>query len=409
MVISYLKRDHTRRRLATSRLVRSRLAASRLVKGLGAIVLTTIVLTVGLAHADEPPSLNSITFERDGKVRTLAGRVVMEGGDGGVLLETRDTVLWLLQPAEIKSRTDEQEAFSVLSQAELMKELSLEFPGFETHQTANYLIVHNTSRAYAEWCGGLYERLHRAFINYWKTRGVRLTSPKHPMVALVFRDQRAYEEYAVADIGPYAKSILGYYNIQANRVVMFDLTGVERATAGSRSTADQINQVLLQPAAERQVATIVHEATHQISYNCGLQTRLAGHPKWVSEGMAIFFETPDLRSRRGWAGIGKIHPLHLANFRNRNSGPGMIRRIVTDDSTFLQPETAGNAYSEAWALTYYLQKAKTREYVKYIRGLSELPSLAEEEPDQRLARFRASFGGVADLEKRFLIFMQRLQ
>lgn len=362
----------------------------------------------GNAPDENPPMLETVVFEREGKRQTLEGRTLLEGGDGGRLFEERNTAYHLLQPDEIISRDVGDTPFQILSDEEFEQRLLREFPTFEAYSTANYLIIHNTSRAYAEWCGGLYERLNRAFLNYWKTRGIQLARPEHPLVALVFKDKAAYEAYAIADIGPAARSMLGYYNIQTNRVVMFDLTGVERFTAGLRVTSvDQVNRILLQPAAERTVATIVHEATHQISYNCGLQTRLAGNSKWVSEGMAIFFETPDLKNGRGWAGIGKLHRLHLANFQNRGGVPGTIERLVSGDKMFLQRETAAVAYSQAWALTYYLQKANRKQYAQYIRELSEWPPLAEETEKERLDRFQRVFGDVEELEERFLTYMLR--
>ena len=57
---------------------------------------------------------------------------------------------------------------------------------------------------------------------------------------------------------------------------------------------------MAQPEALRTVSTIVHEATHQIAFNCGLHTRLSDCPRWFSEGIAMYFETPDLRSAKGW-------------------------------------------------------------------------------------------------------------
>jgi hypothetical protein len=360
-------------------------------------------------EAEEKPQLEEVIFERDGSRTTLQGRTVIEI-DGGRLFEERSTAYHLLQPGEIVSHRVGDEPFTVLSNDELEQSLLNEFPTFEAYSTAKYLIIHNTSRAYAQWCGGLYERLNRAFTNYWKTRGIRVSPPDYPLVALVFKDKAAYEAYAFADIGPAARSMLGYYNIQTNRVVMFDLTGVERAANGARiASVDQVNRILMQPAAERTVATIVHEATHQISYNCGLQTRLAGNPKWVSEGMAIFFETPDLRSRRGWSGIGKVHHLHLNNFKNRGAVQGVIQRTVADDTIFLKRETAAVAYSQAWALTYYLQKTKSKQYAEYMRELSELPSLAEEKPEERLAKFQRIFGDLNTLEKGFLNYMMKLR
>ena len=45
------------------------------------------------------------------------------------------------------------------------------------------------------------------------------------------------------------------------------------------------------------MATIVHEATHQIAFNCGMQQRYADIPLWLCEGMAVYFEAPDLASK----------------------------------------------------------------------------------------------------------------
>ena len=69
--------------------------------------------------------------------------------------------------------------------------------------------------------------------------------------------------------------------------------------------------MLARPEAEQSVATIIHEATHQIAFNSGLQTRFADVPLWVSEGMAVFFETPDLQSAKGWRTIGAVNTTRL--------------------------------------------------------------------------------------------------
>ncbi len=88
--------------------------------------------------------------------------------------------------------------------------------------------------------------------------------------------------------------MIGYYNLQTNRVTMYDLTGVDDLRQNRRrtSSASHVNQILSQPEAERTVATIVHEATHQLAYNSGLQTRFADNPFWVSEGLRFILRRP---------------------------------------------------------------------------------------------------------------------
>ena len=121
-------------------------------------------------------------------------------------------------------------------------------------------------------------------------------------MAVVFADKQSYLDFTRPELGNAGETIIGYYALLSNRMTMYDLTGVEsQGRGGPDKTAAQINQVLARPEALRTVATIVHEATHQIAFNCGLHTRLSDCPRWFSEGIAEYFETPDLHSAKGWS------------------------------------------------------------------------------------------------------------
>ena len=92
--------------------------------------------------------------------------------------------------------------------------------------------------------------------------------------------------------------------------------------------------MLAQPQAEPLVATIIHEATHQIAFNCGLQTRFADIPLWVSEGIAVYFETPDLTNSKGWKEIGAVNRPRLDRFREY-----LTRRPADSLSTLISDDT----------------------------------------------------------------------
>ncbi len=116
-----------------------------------------------------------VSLKRDGREVHVIGKVLVEAQDGGMLLVARDGVLWIVQPEELVRRQSDTEPFQPLTPEQMAKALLEEMPtGFRIHQTANYVICYNTTEAYAQWCGGLYERLNRAFYNYWKNRGVDL-------------------------------------------------------------------------------------------------------------------------------------------------------------------------------------------------------------------------------------------
>lgn len=347
-------------------------------------------------------AVEHVTYRHDGAEVRVSGRIEVEAKDGGLLLLSADGVLHAIQPDEIVERTHDDAPFQPLAADALGRQMLEKLPaGFKAHATAHYLILYNTSDAYADWCGALFERLYRAFTNFWSRKGFKLHEPEFPLVAVVFADQGAYARHVESELGVGVGAIVGYYHMQTNRVTMYDLTGMEslRAPGKSRGSAAQINQMLAQPAAEASVATIIHEATHQIAFNSGLQKRFADIPLWVSEGLAVYFETPDLQSAKGWRNIGAVNRPRLDRFRKylESRAADSLPALVMDDRRFRDTRQALDAYAEAWSLNYYLLRQKPREYVAYLKMLGEKPAMVYDEPETRLKEFQAAFGN--DLPK----------
>jgi len=354
--------------------------------------------------------LDYVTLQRDGTETQLAGQVVTEAVDGGLLLRDRESVLWAIPAEQLVRHWEDDAPYKPMSRAELSSRLVEELPGFRLHHTANYLIAYNTSLGYAQWCGALYERLYRAFRNYWERRGFDLRDPDTPLVALVFDTPETYRNYAQAELGDAAKNIDGYYSLQTNRVTMYDLTGTQGMPQGfaRATTSAQINRLLMQPGAERMVATIIHEATHQLAYNCGFHARFADIPLWVSEGLAVYFETPDLRSSQGWRNIGGINPYRLEQFGRyvKDRPADSLQTLISGDDRFRQPEKALDAYAEAWALNYFLIRKYTAQYIRYLQAMAQKSPLISDTPEERLAVFQKVFGeDIRALDEQFLDYM----
>jgi hypothetical protein len=342
-------------------------------------------------------ALDTVRFHRDERVQSVTGRILATPQNGGLLLEMRDGILWAIEPHELLSRTASGVDFVPLPREEFSTRLLSELPtGFQAHHTAHYTICYNTSQDYAVWCGGLFERLYRAFTNFWSRRGFELHEPEFPLPVIIFADARPYAAFARDELGGAATSIVAYYSLRTNRVTMHDLTGVEsvRAARGASGRDLDISGLLAQAAAEPLVATIVHEATHQIAFNCGLHTRYADVPLWLSEGLAIYFETPDLSSSTGWQGIGRVNYRRLATYRDnlgrRNNA--RLEQLVASDRLFRNTETGPEAYADAWALTYYLIRTRQEDYVAYLKMLSEKPRLVWDDEAMRIREFQRHFG-----------------
>jgi len=358
--------------------------------------------------------LDYVSLTRDGKTIHLTGKVLTEAQDGGVLLQDREGIQWLVPAEELVKRTQDETPYEPMQQKELQAKLAREMPGFRIHTTANYLICYNTSPAYAQWCGALYERLYWSFQNYWKLRGLELRDPEMPLVAFVFDTQANYERHARAELGDAAASIVGYYSRRTNRVTMFDLTKMNglQGVGGHLGNTARINWLLMQPGAERMVATIIHEATHQLAHNCGMHGRYADIPLWVSEGLAVYFETPDLRSKRGWRNIGGVNRSRLDRFRRYlpTRQPNSLETLIADDKRFKNLDTGTDAYAEAWSLNHFLIHRRCEQYVKYLTALSQKGPLLYDTPEERVQAFTDAFGAnPAELDADFLRYMKTVR
>ncbi len=362
------------------------------------------VLVLGALTASIAPSsaVEIVTFKRDDREQAVSGRLIVADPKGNLLLQTPDGVLWTIPVEEQIKRNEDSAPFVPMKNAELAKRMLTVLPsGFETYSTQHYVICHDTSKAYAQWCGALFEQLYRAFTNYWDRRGFAIKTPEFPLVAVVFADKQSYAKFAQPELGEAGPNIIGYYSLQTNRMTMHDLTGLEalRGPGARRTTTSQINEMLAQPAAERTVATIVHEATHQIAFNCGLQTRFADIPLWVSEGVAVYFETPDLKSTTGWNSIGGVNHVRLALLRDylARRPPGSLKTLLADDQRFRNARDALEAYAEAWALNYFLIRQRPKQYLEYFKRLAAKTAWVADGPDGRLREFQEVFGD--DLQK----------
>jgi hypothetical protein len=352
------------------------------------------------------PTTPAKTF---GDERTLDGKIVAEPEGAGVLFLDRRGRLWPLTPDQITERVQTDQVFTPFSQSEVVESLKTEMGGrFEIVTTRHYILCTEADREYARWAGSLFERLMSSFKSNWDKPQLDFHEPEFPLVAVILRDKASYAEFARADAGTEVLDAQGYYSDLSNRMVMYDLTS---GLSGSRPrNAAELNAKLSGQAAN--VSTIVHEATHQIAFNTGVHARMADNPYWLVEGLAMYFETPDLRSVSGWQTVGKINPARFRDYRtyfNSRRPRESLKAMLSADEAFLTGKNAVDAYAEAWALTYYLIKSRRTDYMIYLDRLSKKGiALRKPVPEERLAEFEAVFGDWDAVERDFLRYMNKM-
>ena len=361
--------------------------------------------TVKVPVKPPPRQIDRIVWQHPRRGRQeLEASTVVEAQDGGLLLLSRGGQLLPVEAPQLITREPTGKPFQPHTPAEMTRQLQAEFgPGFEIITTKRYLICSNAGRPYSEWCGALFERLYFAFDNYWRQRGIALSVPEFPLVAIIFRDQRQFLTYGVETTGETLQGVTGFYDIRSNRMTMYDLT------AGASAT-DLMARIQAAPA---QISTIVHEASHQVSFNTGLQVRLADNPIWLSEGLAMFFETPDLSSKTGWKTVGAVNELRLRPFRQQLAAgrpKNLLLSLIATDDRFRDPAEAGRAYADTWALNYFLIKMRPKQYVAYLKTIGSKAPLEWDDPQARVAEFKQAFGDDLDkLETDWLNYLNKLR
>lgn len=363
----------------------------RLNRDMPRLVITSTLAMLLAVVARPAIGVETITFRDDDNTkREVVGEIMIEAHDGGVMLQGDDGRIWMIQPEQVIERQSDDLALQPLDNDQIEERLLNELKnGFSVFRTQHYVVVYNSSEEYAKQVAALFEQLYRGFFAYWKNQNWELPEPRFPLVALVFRDHSAFLKHARAEIGETADSVIGYYHLSSNRMTTFNV-----------------------PNWERNVATIIHEATHQLAYNCGLQKRFADNPMWVSEGLATFFESPDLRNPGRWRSIGRVNQVNLMRWRQyvRNRPEESLTTLLADDTRYRNPASASEAYAEGWALTYFLIKTRRSEYVDYLKALSEGRPLAERTQRERIDMFeKAMDATLVEIDKDFVDYMRRVR
>ena len=151
--------------------------------------LWTLGLSILLSLFTQAWAIDQVVFERNEQQIEVEGRVLVTAADGGLLLLAPSGRLWSIVCEEIITHKTNTKPFKPVDPEAMAQLMISELPSdFEVHTTAHYVICFNTSHAYAQWSGALFERLYRAFTNYWNRRGLKLQEPEFPLVALVLAD-----------------------------------------------------------------------------------------------------------------------------------------------------------------------------------------------------------------------------
>lgn len=337
---------------------------------------TMLALTAWLLAAPLPAATveGMITLEVRG--RQIEG--VPLAWDAKVLhLLGRDGRLWSITPDEATNYRQTASRFLPYSVSEIRAQLLRELgDGYEVTGAKHYMVAHPRGQRDA-WAARL-EDFYGDFVHYFSVRGFTLSEPPFPLIAVVCRNQDDFVRYTSQQGRPAARGVLGYYSLTSNRIMLFDA-----GSAGSDAKRWQQN-----------AETVIHEATHQLAFNTGIQSRYCPPPTWAVEGLALLFEARGVYNSRDYPDrADRINRQRLGDYRTlvaKGAQQQLPRELTASDQLFDSHPAV--AYAESWALMFYLVEAQPRELARYLARCAERPPLTDYTAPERLADFTAVFG-----------------
>jgi len=289
----------------------------------------------------------------------------------------RDGRLWQFAPGEAEDFRKTSSRFLSYSTSELRAILLGELGGdYEVSGTGHFLVAHPRGKR-DQWAGR-FEELYRSFVHYFSVRGFELDEPSCPLVGIVCRNQREFLEYSARQGLSAGRGVLGYYSLQSNRILLYDVGG------GAADSSDW----------RQNASTVIHEATHQTAFNTGVHSRYTAPPVWVAEGLATMFEAPGVYDSRSFPRQSdRVNRQRLADFNRLvvpEHTPKLLSGLVASDRLFQTHPSA--AYATAWALTFYLVETQRGRYADYLARTADHTPFHTCTAAERTADFTAVFG-----------------
>jgi hypothetical protein len=202
------------------------------------------------------------------------------------------------------------------------------------------------------------ENIAQDFLGYYQHQGFDVKRPGRRLTLVVFYDERPYLEFARRFAGGVSVFTWGFYSTAENWLVLFDFRNVPTNEQGGGS---------------KNLATLAHEATHQLCFNTGLLSRGGDAPRAIVEGLASYGQTRPLHGRGEPGRINETLLDDLAHLQRRQKWISAADLLTDDAAAFgTTLDHTLLAYAQGWLLVYYLIKTRVRlpQFQAYLKTIS---------------------------------------
>jgi hypothetical protein len=258
------------------------------------------------------------------------------------------------------------------------------------------------------------EMIYDIFYEHFRRKGFALRRPSHKLMVAMFDSPAGFDAYVGQKM---PSAVAGLYHLGTNRLVIYDL-GLNRAFVAMKRQAQEqgktigsdldriryietINRRASDIRTCANIEVIMHEVSHQLSFNSGMLNRDADVPLWLAEGLATYCEATD---NGAWQGIGEMNPERMSMLVAAQGHRIPLREMVTTDEWIHgDMGTALLGYAQSWALFRMLMEERPRALRAYLALIYNRRAGEPRFPD-----FCQAFGDFTQVELRYDEYMNQL-
>lgn len=216
-------------------------------------------------------------------------------------------------------------------------------------------------------------------------------------VSVAFADRAAFERFAREVDRIDAGWMAGYWIPGADRTVFRRSASASPSRPASRSIGsapmkDDVRGALAASGLgnDDDVATVAHEAAHQLLHRIGVQRRSLDGPLFLAEGLAINFESDEAFADQ------PARTARLARQIADGATPPLGAIVSTPRLLSGEPAEVERFYDLSWSLVRFLRATRPEAFAAYLASLrTEAGRLGAAE---NRAIFERHFGAVDELE-----------
>jgi hypothetical protein len=247
------------------------------------------------------------------------------------------------------------------------------------------------------------ELVYELFFDHFRKKGFALHKPASKLMIAVFDTQAGLESYLGQRV---PDGMVGFYHLGTNRLVIYDLAQNRTYLQAKRELRDQgrgipsqmdrtryvetVDRLAKEWRTDANIAVIMHETSHQLSFNCGMMNRDGDVPLWAAEGLATYCEATE---NGAWQGIGEANPerLHLLALAKAAHAPLIpLRDLIASDAWLHDAKSFNDVllgYAQSWALFRMLMEERPQAMRSFLAAIYNRRGIVH-----RLGDFAEAFG-----------------